>query len=355
MRPSARWHPSVLFLLACIACGQAEPFTDPDFTEPGPFDPTPPVRLTYNPGPDVQPAFLQGGEIVFGFSRPGEFNEDQCLGALPNQGGTTLAESCPRTAGSRDSTERYGEARPLTADTVALVYASRLVGRRVDDNAWIGTAPWRSATEFTPRLRFPFLAPSGRLQFTPTHLSVTAPGLVAYLATESASACPGFVFPCDFPLEQVLITYGREVGQVELASTNAPQVLSGTDYVTSIAAGRSPGAILFTLPEDVRIYERDASGAVTTVATVPGFGAARDPTLAGSRLVSVVGGSLSYYALPDGTVVQVAGSGDLVLTDLLTGSSSVVATGGWSRPSLSADARQLVAVRGGDIYRFDLP
>ena len=353
MRPSARWHPSVLFLLTCIACGQAEPFTDPDFNEPGPFDPTPPVRLTYNPGPDVQPAFLQGGEIVFGFSRPGEFNEDQCLGALPNQGGTTLAESCPRTAGSRDSTERYGEARPLTADTVALVYASRLVGRRVDDNAWIGTAPWRSATEFTVRLQFPFRSASGRIQFTPTHLSVTGPGLVAYLATETNTACPGLTFPCG---QQASITYGTEVGEVDLASDAQPLVLSGTAWATSVAAGRTPGAILFTLPGDLRVYERNASGAITDLATVPGFNAARDPMLVGSRLVSIVNGSVSFYTLPDSvTVVQVSSGGDIVLTDLLTGTSSVVATGGWTRPSLSADGRQLVAVSGGDIYRFDLP
>lgn len=354
MRSSARWHPSVLVLLATLACGQVEPFTNPDFNEPGPLDPNPPVRLTWNPGPDVQPAFLQGGEIVFGFSRPGEVNEDQCLGALPNQGGTTLAESCPRTPGSRDSTERYGEARPLTADTVVLLYARRLEGRRLDDNAWIGRAPWRSATEFTARLQFPFRSTSGQIQFTPTHLSLTGPTRVAYLATGEVRACPGLEPVCESS-EQELITVGIEAGEVDLANDEPPVVLSGTTYATSIAAGRTTGSALFTLPGDLTVYERSAAGAVTALTTLPGTSAVRDPTLAGSRLVSVVDGAVSLYTLADGALVQVSGGGDLVLTDLLTGGSTVIASGGWTRPSLSPDGRQLVAVRGSDIYRFDLP
>ena len=346
-----RWHLGVVLLLATMACGQVEPFTNPDFTAPGPFDPTPPVRLTYNPGLDLQPAFLPGGEIVFGFARPGEINGDQCLGVLPNQGGTTIAESCPRTLGSRDSTERYGEARATDDNTVALVVASRLEGRRTDDNAWIGTAPWRSATEFTPRLRFPFSPSSGTVLFTPTHLSVVSASSVAYLGVASSPACPGFEYPC---MDQVLLTYGRQAGMVDLATTDPPQVLSGTDYVTSIAPGRAPGSILFTRALEQIVYERDANGAETVLVEVPGF-AVRDPSLAGNRLVSVVNGAVGVYTLADSTLVQVSGGGTLVLTDLLTGTSTILAEGAWERPSLSPDGRQVVAQQAGDIYRFDLP
>jgi hypothetical protein len=237
---------------------------------------------------------------------------------------------------------------------VALVLAVRLVGRRVDDNAWIGTAPWRSATEFTPRLQFPFRAPSGTIQFPPTHLSPLGGSSVAYLATSTGSACPGTEYPCFFPVRQERITFGREVGVVDLANGEAPVVLAELDYATSIAPSRTPGAILFTRAFDNTVYERLPSGAIDVIATVPGF-AVRDPALVGTRLASIVNGSVRTYTLPDSTIVQVAGAGNLVLTDLITGVSTVLATGSWQRPSLSSDARQLVAERSGDLYRFDLP
>jgi len=347
-----RRYTAALLLLGLSACSQAEPFTNPDTNEPTAFDPTPPVRLTYNPGPDVEPAFLPGGEIVFGFSRPGEPNEDQCLGALPNQGGTTVAESCPRTAGSRDSTERYGEARALTADTVALVVATRRAGRRTDDFAWIGRAPWRSATEFTPRVRFPFTSTTGTVQFTPRYLSVVAPDVVVYVATETESACPGLAFPCT---DQVLVTYGTEVGEVALHDSTPPVVLAGVERPTSIAPGPTPGSILFTLTADARVFLREASGAITLFAVPSTSNAVRDPSLAGNLLVSVVNGDLGYYTLPDSSLVQDGAGGDLVLTDLTTGQSRLLAQGSWHRPYFSADGRQVVAEGDGDIYRFDLP
>lgn len=352
MHLQRRWHAQVALLLGLWACSQAEPFTNPDYREPTAFDPTPPVRLTYNPGPDVEPAFLPGSEIVFGFSRPGEPNEDQCLGALPNQGGTTLAESCPRTAASRDSTERYGEARALTADTVALVVATRRAGRRTDDFAWIGRAPWRSATEFTPRLRFPFPSATGLMHFTPRYLSVVAPNVVAYVATRPETACPGTTYPCD---GQVLVTFGTEVGQVNLGDSAPPVVLSGIRLPTSIAPGPAPGSILFTLVADVQVYQRDAAGTITVFASPGASTAVRDPSLAGNLLVSVVDGPLSFYTLPDSSLVQDDVGGDLMLTDLDTGQSRLLARGFWRRPYLSADGRQVVAEGDGDIYRFDLP
>lgn len=347
-----RWHTAFLLLLGLSACSQAEPFTNPDHNEPTAFDPTPPVRLTWNPGPDVEPAFLPGSEVVFGFSRPGEPNGDQCLGALPNQGGTTLAESCPRTASSRDSTERYGEARPLTADTVALVVATRRAGRRTDDFAWIGRAPWRSATEFTPRLRFPFPSATGTLQLTPQYLSIVAPNVVAYVATGSETACAGSSYPCD---GQVLVTYGTEVGQVSLADSAPPVVLGGVSRPTSIAPGPTPGSILFTLAADDLVYQRDASGSITVLARPDSLNTVRDVSLAGNLLVSVVGGELGFYTLPDGTLVQDNAGGDLMLTDLGTGQSRLLARGAWRRPYISADGRQVVAEGNSDIYRFDLP
>ena len=43
-----------------------------------------PIQLTYNPGPDLTPAFLPGDTVVlYSYTRHGGLAVNQCLGALP--------------------------------------------------------------------------------------------------------------------------------------------------------------------------------------------------------------------------------------------------------------------------------
>jgi hypothetical protein len=69
--------------------------------------------------------------VLWAFTQPGTPEVDQCLALLPAGRGTGR-EFCPRSAGSRDSTDRYEEPAWIDATTVALVRAGRRIGRDRD-------------------------------------------------------------------------------------------------------------------------------------------------------------------------------------------------------------------------------
>ena len=126
MRQHVRY---LLALMSVMGCGHTDPFTDPDNAEDGPFAAGDPLRLTYNPGVDAYPFYLPGDTLIgYAFLRPRSTNQNQCFGVLPAAGGTTISESCPRTAASLDSTQRFEVGAPLTADSVVLVLATKRAG-----------------------------------------------------------------------------------------------------------------------------------------------------------------------------------------------------------------------------------
>ena len=50
--------------LLVLACGHTEPFSTPPYGTNQPFDPTPPVRLTLNTGPDRGASWLPDGSGI---------------------------------------------------------------------------------------------------------------------------------------------------------------------------------------------------------------------------------------------------------------------------------------------------
>lgn len=342
-------------LLAAWACGHSEPFQDPNETSNGPFNPAPPVQLTYNPGADLTPAFLPGDTIVlYSYEQSGALNPNQCIGALPVAGGTRVDESCPRTAAALDSTERYENPVPLNDSMIVLVQSARLKGNGFDAITLLGTAPWRAADQLVPRLEFPFTSPSGVFEISANYISLTGGTSLAYLGMIDLSACPGASPFCEQP---VLIRVGREIGQLNLDATGDPSIAPGSDYATSVATGRSAGAFLFTLPFDTRVYEREPDGSTVTLFDfAPEI--VRDPMLVGNQLVAIVGGNVLEFTGDVGVPLQVDGGGSIVLVNLGTGAVQVVAGGegaAYTRPVLSANGRVLVAEGGNNLYRFDLP
>ncbi len=147
-----------LLLVASTACAHSDPFQDPGETNHGPFSPALPVQLTYNPGPDLTPAFLPGDTIVlYSYDRSGITESNQCIGALPVPGGTAISESCPRTAAALDSVQRYENPVPLNDSIIVLVQSARRKGAGADAITLLGTAPWRTADQLVPRVEFPIL------------------------------------------------------------------------------------------------------------------------------------------------------------------------------------------------------
>lgn len=338
-------------LAAGVACAHSDPFQDPGETSRGPFSPSIPVQLTYNPGPDLTPAFLPGDTIVlYSYRRSAEPAFNQCLGALPVAGGTTVSESCPRSASALDSIQRYENPVALNDSTVVLVQSARIKGFGADNITLLGTAPWRTADQLLPRLQFPFSSASGVFEISASYLSLIGGGALAYVALEDVSACPGTEPFCRQP---TLLRIGRQIAQLDLLATGDPRVLPGTAYATSAGAGRAPGAILFTLPFDTRVYERQANGSTVTLFDFGPDSVARDPVLVGNRLATVVGGAVTRWTANDGDPLQVDGGGNLALVNLTSGQLQYI-SGRYKRPALSADGRVLIAVSGDDLYRIDL-
>ncbi len=133
-----------------------------------------PIQLTYNPGPDLTPAFLPGDTLVlYSYEQSGALNPNVCIGSLPVAGGTRVSDSCPRSAAALDSTERYENPVPLNDSMIVLVQSARLKGNGVDAITLLGTAPWRAADQLVPRLEFPFASSSGVFEISADYISLT--------------------------------------------------------------------------------------------------------------------------------------------------------------------------------------
>jgi hypothetical protein len=337
------------------ACSHSAPFENPDRGTDQPFAPGDALRLTYNAGTDRAAAFLPDGRgVLFAFQRPGTRDGDQCLGLLPAGGGTALDEWCPRSAGSRDSTDRFDEPSALDAATLLYTRASRPIGAVSDAWSYLGTAPLADPEAYAVRVRFPFTAASGRLHLAPSFPVSLGDGRIAYLAQERVSAAPT---PDDDPR---LVEVGVEVAIASLADAAPPAPVAGTVRATSLAPGGAAGELLFTRPADRRVHVRRADG---TVEVLHEFAAvAREPSLAAGRLVAVVGGNVGLWfeGVPATRTVQVDDGGPLVLVELATGAETVLSPPGtaWRRPRLAPDGGAVVAQGAGgtpDIFRLKVP
>ena len=349
-------------LLVASACGHSEPFQDPDETNRGPFSPATPIQLTYNVGPDVTPSFLPGDTVVlYSFTRTGGLAGNQCVGALPVGGGTTISESCPRSAPALDSLERYENPVALNDSIIVLVQSSRLRGAARDKTVILGTAPWRRADQFTPRQEFPRPSSSGALQNSASYLSLIGGSELAYLGMTDAFVCPPGTPDCKVPTPMKI---GREVARLDLQGSGGPVAIPGTDSATAVATGRSAGAILFTLPFDSRVYERLANGSTVTLFDFGSGNVARDPMVAGSQLAAIVGDAVEAWTAGPQTV-QVDPGGIIALVNLSSGQVQYLTEMPlrYKRPVLSANGHVLIAEgadslvpgRAANLFRFDLP
>src|SRR5918998_2079426 len=110
-------HPdSIVRLLAFAAtlgCGHTEPFGSPSVERDQPFDPSPPVRLTLNRGPDRSPAWLADGSgFLYSTQLVGTPESDVCLGHLPATGGSQRRLTCALTPNSVNLRDAFESAAP---------------------------------------------------------------------------------------------------------------------------------------------------------------------------------------------------------------------------------------------------
>jgi hypothetical protein len=349
-----RWR---RWLLVCasltLACDHSEPFTNPDVVRHGPLSPAEPVRLTYSIGEDSTPAVHpDGASVLYSFTRPDIDGRDQCLALLPSAGGIQQ-EFCPRSVGSRDSTDRYVEPAWVDASTVVLVRAARRIGQVRDDYLVLGTATMAELEDVTARVRFPYATPAGLQHVAPTHITPLGDGGVAYIAETQISGLPCDVKDCPYDRTHA----GREVMVVDLAGDGPPTRVPGMDFPTGLSVGPGAGDVLFTVADDSRVFRRAVDG---TVDVLYDFGdVARDVTWRAGRLAAIVGGSLILYENVGGELSQVDGGGGLAVVDLATDELLLPAdtTLRLRRPSFAPDGRAVFVQSGAsaDLYRVAVP
>src|SRR3989442_1672413 len=136
--------------------------------------------------------------------------------------------------------------------------------------------------------------------------------------------------------------------------------LPGTDQASSVAVAGSD-TVYYTRNGDARVFRLVLSTGATTVAHDFGGPIARDVQVAGTRLVAVVGGAVSFSYDSNLQPVQRDGGGVLHLVDLTSGMDVTLtdAALAFRHPALAPSGTQLVAElvtgRTTDLWAVSLP
>jgi hypothetical protein len=364
----ARWTALGLLCLviSASACSHSEPFANPESSEE-PFDPGPPVRLTVNPAHDGSPSWLADGSgILYSAQQLDRDDADVCLAELPPTGGQQRRLVCD-IPGDGESTDAAQSSAASADGRVALLSAGNgTIGGTSPvflDLALLSTLDAMDAQ----RVRaLPYTPAGGSPQDYAGHLRwLTADALVyvgqRFRTKQDCLACV-----------RDTVIVGTEVTTLTVDGTTATAV-PGTELATGVAPILDGSAILYTLPNDTRIYRRAlGNGDVTVVHDFGAEGIARDVHAVGNRVAAVVGGRVAFSVDPLWGPVQWDSGGVLHVFDLEeTGSQSLDTPGRlYRRPALSPDGSRIVAEgypliitqlpegpdttvsRSGDIYLF---
>jgi len=320
--------------LLLAGCGHADPFTTDAPGEPGPRDPSPPVRLTYNVGQDAWATWSADGAVLY-YSAQDSFtvDKDRCIVRIPGGGGTRTALACPADPGGNDTTEIFDQPAPRGGQ---LVYASSTLG--VDEHSPFRIALWLMRdTSFAPATRlldFPYTAPSGRSHDAPLFLQWLRDDVLLYIGAENGCC------------RKDTMRFGEQVVLLDLAGGALTRTfVPGTIRASAVQAAPDGATIYYTIAGDSRVYARQLSSG--TVDTLHDFGpgrVARDPQVHGTTLYAVVDGHDGFTDLPPFYAVQVDYGGKLVAVDLTTGVETRQGDSLhlYKRPRVSADGTRLV-------------
>ncbi|HEY3280349.1 MAG TPA: hypothetical protein VGJ83_07530 [Gemmatimonadales bacterium] len=353
---SARIGSAILAVGLLAACAHDAPFRPRVDRPQGPYDPTPPVRLTRNPLGDRFPAWLADGTgILYSTDRADRFDHDRCLALLPAAGGAIERYICYQGGGSDDSVDAFESVAAGMNGALAFTHASAFIGF-----SWPIAPYFRSLVRLADGaaqvlLDVPYVAPSGRTHQALSHLAWLGADTLVYVGAQVAypRPCAGCVDTLQWGIEIALLDLS---GAVPVVS-----VVPGTGGASAVTVGAGD-TIYYTLNGDSRVLRRAlASGDTATVHDFGAAGIARDPSVRGRRLVAVVGGAVAFYVDTVLGPVQVDNGGVLHVVDLSTGGDSVPVNPAdlYRRPALSPDGKHVavegVLGRATDIWLVPLP
>jgi hypothetical protein len=339
-----RWSLVPLFAAALFGCSHADPFADGQQVDNPPFTGTPPIRLTYNIGHDVWPTWSTDGNLVWYAAQDSlSHDKDECLATIPPAGGTMTYMQCP-TAFENNLTEVLQQ--PTLLDGV-LAFALADLGTFPPEHVQYRFAIWLAGLTKNdpPRLvmRFPYVAPSGKLHDGPIDLRWVRPGLLAYIGFEAGC--------CNKDSQR----FGEQIVLLDVSGqTPVKTFIPDTYRASSLAVAPDGLSIYYTVTGGGKIYQRVlATGAVSVVHDFGPGEVIRDPDIVGHRLVAIIRGQHNFGDKPPFDSVQVDHGGVIMHLDLTTGAAdSIVNPTTWFRnPRLSPGGDRIVAE--GFAYRVD--
>ena len=313
-------------LLWCAAivvagCSHEQPFETPDTGTDRPFLPGTPVRLTYNPGADLRPAWLpDGGAFLYAWQQVGQPDLDRCLSELPATGGSRTRTICNPNPAAIDSADLFDTPSPSPDGRLLFIRASSRPGAVSPNQAGVFLGTLADPLSATQVLHLPYTIPGGRTHgtistarwITPTRLMYVGQSVIY---SRECSGCP----------LDTLVT-GLEVVDMDLSGPQPSlAVVPATYGASSATLSASRDTLYSTLINDSRVFRLALTSGQSSVAHDFGIrGIARDVTVLGARLVAVVGGEIQYTDDPVLGPIQPDGGGDLVSVDLATGTETVL-------------------------------
>jgi len=308
--------PAALVLAQLVACTHTEPFpTDPPGPG-GPFDPNPPVRLTFNPGQDLTPSWRTAQPGLLYAFQTSQADVDICIGVLPPGGGARLAEKCFLDDPSGASRDVLTDAAEGPTGRLAWMETHHPAGFYSPDRSVLRLGALDRADTGLVLREMPYFAPSGRTHSLASHLVWLGADTLAVVAADvNYSQPPG----CPFcPIDTILVN--PEIALFDLTQSPAGETdIPGTLGATSVWPSADRTALLYTLAGDSRVFQQTITGGTVTV--LHDFGAgrvARDAQVGSGRLWAVVDGSTGGVADRGGrlSVVDLVNGQETLYPDL---------------------------------------
>jgi hypothetical protein len=360
-----------------LACGHTDPFSTPPYGTTQPFDPTPPVRLTFNEAADRGPAWLPDGSgILYSSRQEGRQDGDVCLAELPPTGGSQRRLVCDLSPTGVDSTNAIEWPAVGPGGRLAFVKASGARRAVSPNQVAVAVAAGLDPSSSADVQPVPYTIPGEPRHSAVTQLRWLPDGRLIFVGGQVVYRPPGLGLPLD------TLVAGLKLVVVDPSSPDAgPVALPGTDFATGVTPGLSSDEIFYTVGGDTRVFRLVlSSGEVSVVHDFGASGIARDPHLAGSRLAAVVGGRVAFMVDPDLGPMQRDSGGVLHVLDLSSGADvALEGPGLFRRPALAPLGDRVVAegyplviteledpvthepitdttvARSGDLYLFQLP
>lgn len=362
-----------LVLLLLVGCGHTEPFASRPTDNAGPFDPTPPIRLTLNQGPDRGAAWLPDGSgIVYSTQQLGRGDHDVCFAMIPPGGGTQRRLICDLTPAGSRSTDAIETPAPSADGRLAFVSFESRIDAITPSAGAIALGTVTDPANRTPLQALPYTVPGERLHSGASQLRWLGSHRLVYLAERV-----DYHIRCEDCVEWDTLTTGADVVWLDLAQPGTlPRRVPGTDFASGVSVGAGEDEIYYTLNGDSRVYRQTlSSGAVTLAHDFGAAGAARDVHVVGNSLAAVVGGRVAYGVHPAFGPMAWDSGGVLHVVDLATGGDVILDPAGlYRRPQISPTGSAVVAEnypliltastaggedttvsRRGDLYLFGQP